>query len=65
MATASKATEYAVYLKAATTTEKAGTVINRIMWDGSAAWTIPTGVAVISDPDGKYPIGSIYTATTT
>ena len=65
MATTSATTVYAVYLTSATITGKVGTVINRIVWDGSTEWPVPSGTAVISDHDGKYPIGSIYTEPTT
>lgn len=38
-----------------------GYVWNRILWDGITEWSPPDGSSVVSDPDGKYPIGSIYT----
>lgn len=51
---------YAVYLAAATDSEPAGTVVNSIMWDGVSEWSPPTGQAVVADPTGAYPIGSVY-----
>ena len=56
---------YAVYLTAATSTMAVGTVVNRIVWDGKTGWTSPAGQSAVEDNTGEYPIGSIYTASTT
>ena len=57
---------YAVYLTAAATVSGtarvAGYVVNRVLWDGASDWTPGSGLAVVADPDGLYPIGSTYTA---
>ena len=59
---------YAVYLTAAETEQGTarpiGYVVNRVLWDGASAWTPDSGCAVVADPDGLYPIGSTYTAST-
>lgn len=51
---------YAIYLTAASGTKAVGTVVNRVMWDGSSAWSPPIGQAAVADPKNKYPIGSVY-----
>ncbi|WP_438381454.1 hypothetical protein ABHV46_10715 [Asaia sp. BMEF1] len=73
----SEVTTWAVYYTAATdqtvytpdgtsSTEHrpAGYVWNNIVWDGNAGWAPPKGSAAIPDPDRHYPIGSIYSNTT-
>ncbi|GBQ88894.1 hypothetical protein [Asaia krungthepensis] len=40
----------------------AGYVWNRVLWDGATEWSAPSGSASVSDPEGKYPIGSQYAA---
>jgi hypothetical protein len=59
--TTTTAQNYAVYLTAATATQAAGTVVNNVVWDGSAAWQPPAGCAAVADPDRAYAVGSIYT----
>ncbi|MBV1835667.1 hypothetical protein [Acetobacter estunensis] len=51
---------YAVYRTVAADSEAVGSVVNRINWDGSSPYSPGDGLALIADPDGKYPIGSIY-----
>lgn len=60
--TVSASQAYAVYLTVASDAQAVGTVVNRVMWDGSAAWSPPAGQAAVADPQNKYPIGSVYTA---
>ncbi|WP_162993504.1 hypothetical protein [Asaia bogorensis] len=61
----SAAQNYAVYLTEATHEGPVGYVLNNILWDGVSKWAPPSGQAVITDPDCKYPIGSTFTADTT
>ncbi|ATU72901.1 hypothetical protein SXCC_02565 [Gluconacetobacter sp. SXCC-1] len=59
---------YAVYLTAAATeagvARPAGYVTNRVVWDGTSAWTPGSGSAIVADPDGQFPIGGTYTPST-
>lgn len=55
---------YAVYLIQAADNHPTGYVVNNILWDGLAKWAPPAGQAAIADPDGKYPVGSLYTPPT-
>ena len=55
---------YGVYLTTATSTQPVGTVVNNVLWDGSASWTPPTGQAAVADPDRQYPVNSTYTPPT-
>ncbi|NPD67314.1 hypothetical protein HN018_06965 [Lichenicola cladoniae] len=36
----------------------AGTVINRVMWDGSSSWAPPAGTEARADPTGTLNIGA-------
>lgn len=58
----SNAENYIVYRTLAVGTDAVGTVVNAIMWDGTGSLSPGDGLALAADPDGKYPIGSIYTA---
>lgn len=55
---------YAIYLTAASGTQAAGTVINRIEWDGAQKLPLLAGQEAVVDPGNKYPRGSVYTAST-
>lgn len=39
----------------------AGTVINRVMWDGGSDWAPPAGTEARADPDGTLNIGTTTT----
>ena len=61
---------YAIIATAATTYSDAwgnvlqapvGTVINRVMWDGSSEWAPPPGTEARADPDGTLNIGATTT----
>jgi len=54
--------DYAVYRTAAVEDSPAGTVINRVLWDGVQSWVPGDGLAVVADPDCKWRIGSVYEA---
>lgn len=54
---------YAVYRTVAVEGSTVGTVVNRVLWDGVQPWVPGDGLAVVADPDGKYPLGSVYEAT--
>ncbi|BCI68059.1 hypothetical protein [Acetobacter aceti] len=58
-----RAQNYAEYRTVASGTEPVGHVVNIIMWDGVTPYTPGDGLALVADPDGKYPVGSTYTAT--
>lgn len=53
---------YAVYRTIASGSEAVGYVVNVIVWDGISTYSPGTGLALVADPDGKYLIGSTYTA---
>ncbi|GBR09533.1 hypothetical protein [Gluconobacter frateurii] len=53
---------YAVYRTVAVDGSPAGTVVNRVLWDGVQAWEPGDGLAAVADPDGTYRIGSVYEA---
>lgn len=55
-------TIFAVYLVMATSTQDAGTVVNRIVWDGKAPLGLPSNLGAVADPDNVYPRGSVYGA---
>ncbi len=42
----------------ATVQAPAGTVINRVMWDGGSDWTPPANTEARADPNGTLGIGS-------
>jgi hypothetical protein len=56
---------YAIIATAAATVNgasvSAGTVINRVLWDGAASWSPPSGTEARADPTGALPIGSTTT----
>lgn len=54
--------EYAIYYTVAVGEIAAGTVWNRVIWDGISNWSPPTGSASVQDDANQYPIGSTYTA---
>lgn len=58
------AQNYAEYRTAGSGSEPVGYVVNVIVWDGQAKYSPGAGFALVADPDGKYPIGSTYTAAT-
>lgn len=58
-----EATTYAVYRTAASEEEVSGTVVNRIIWNGTASYNPGEGLALVPDPTGSYPIGSVYKQT--
>ncbi|MFT8897108.1 MAG: hypothetical protein ABF968_09135 [Acetobacter sp.] len=53
---------YAVYRTSVSGSEAVGYVVNAIVWDGVTPYSPGDGLAVLADPDGKYLIGSTYTA---
>ena len=54
---------YILYRTVASGSEAAGYIVNAFIWSGEGTQLpIPTGMAIAADPDGKYPIGTIYTA---
>ena len=60
----SSSNRYILYRTAPSGSEVVGYVINAFVWDGHGpALPTPDGTASVADPDGKYPIGSTYTAT--
>ena len=65
MTSTSEKSVYAVYLTEKTNTQAAGTVVNRIVWDGTSTLAFPPGQASVLDVSGKYPIGSVYTEIST
>ncbi|GAN91389.1 hypothetical protein Gbfr_035_002 [Gluconobacter frateurii M-2] len=54
------ATIFAVYLVTASSTQAAGTVVNRIVWDGKVPIGLPSNLGAVADPDNAYPRGSVY-----
>ncbi|AQS84016.1 hypothetical protein A0U92_03665 [Acetobacter aceti] len=55
---------YAVYRTSVSGSEAAGYVVNAIVWDGVTSYSPGDGLALVADPDGKYPVGSTYAAST-
>lgn len=53
---------YAIYLTTEQNNVASGTVVNRVIWDGQSGWTPPANTAAVADLDDKYPLGSVYTA---
>jgi len=51
---------YIVYQEAASGSVVAGTVVNVIIWNGEGALSPGAGLAIVADPNGEYPIGSVY-----
>lgn len=58
-----EATTYAIYRTAASGEEAFGAVVNRIIWNGTASYNPGEGLALVADPSGAYPIGSVYKQT--
>lgn len=36
--------------------DASGQCINRVLWDGEAAWEPPKGCTAVLDPDNRYPL---------
>lgn len=53
---------YAEYRTVASGSEPVGYVVNVVVWDGSTPYSPGDGLALVADPDGKYPIGSTYSS---
>lgn len=53
---------YIEYRTVASGEQGAGYVVNAVVWDGVTPFMPGDGLALVPDPDGKYPIGSTYSA---